>query len=184
MDRRTVLEELATMAVTAGLAGCTGSSPDGKAETTPAATADTRMETTGGARLTTTSEESATATSTGTASPPDIPRPGTPPMPTGTPGNRSSCSLSHEIVASGEELTPVDTAPTLRYANLSPEAQRVVRRVVESGDGVSIPSDSPDRPSEFTYSDEVHSYDIAYRGTTYRLFTYTSAGCPIFTPSE
>jgi hypothetical protein len=203
MDRRTFVERVAAMATVVGLAGCTGSSPENQS----AATADDRTETTAGPGTGTESEASATAAPTGTTSPPDIPRPGTPPaptgttestgtddgppdiprpgtppLPTGTPTGRGPCSLHHEIVASGDELTPVDV-PTLRYENLSPEAKRVVRRVVESG-GVSLPSDSPNRPPEFAYSDGATLYTIEHRGTAYRLYTSTNAGCPIFTAGE
>ena len=101
------ITQLAATTVVTGLTGCAGSSPDGGEETTAetqaATTGETRGETTTeaqtrtaiGTRMGTTGGETATAKLTGTGdSPPDIPRPGTPPLPTGTPANESAAAQS------------------------------------------------------------------------------------------
>lgn len=193
MNRRTVVKRLAAMATVIGLAGCTSSPTDVREETTTETqtASKTQGETTTKAwtgtaieTQTETGDEETmmTAGPTTDATPPDIPRPGTPPVSTETTAGPDSCSLSHQIVGSGDELTPGD-GPVLRYENLSPEAKRVVSQAVESG-GVSIPYDSLNRPPEFTYSDGATPYTIEYRGTTYRLFTSTNAGCPVITAGE
>jgi hypothetical protein len=103
MKRRIFVKRFAATAVIAGWAGCVGSSPSGgdevtaetQAVTTSEAPAGTTTEAqTGSAteRHTETADEgTTTAESTGTDdNPPDIPKPGTPPLSAGTPTDESA----------------------------------------------------------------------------------------------
>jgi hypothetical protein len=94
------IKRFAATAITLGWAGCVGSSPNGGDEATAETRTSTASEasagTTTGAQtgsatdrqIKTADEGTATAESTVTDDdPPDIPKPGTPPLPTGTPAD-------------------------------------------------------------------------------------------------
>ncbi|AQL41647.1 hypothetical protein BV210_02475 [Halorientalis sp. IM1011] len=77
-----------------------------------------------------------------------------------------------------------EEVPTLRYEDLSPPAQDVVRRTIRSPDGHLTIYGREDWPDQFFYSDYTApgrgSYAIVYEGQYYGLYTSASGGFPIF----
>lgn len=88
-------------------------------------------------------------------------------------------SLSVESISSSQ----VDAeTPVLRFEDLSPQTQRVVRRAIESPDGSHVVYGWEDAPDRFVYSDYAEPgygmYVVVYEGQYYRLTTYAAGGFP------
>ena len=90
--------------------------------------------------------------------------------------SNSSCELTHEVSARGE--TTDHSGETIRYENLSPEGKKVFETALDSG-AYTIEYDGDNKPPDFSYSDEVTVYVIAYEGEQYTLRTHTGEGCVI-----
>lgn len=91
----------------------------------------------------------------------------------------SHYSHSVERVSAGDVPEEADV---LAYDSLSSDAQRVVRKAVESDDGHYAVYRERNAPDEFFYSDHAELgqgiYYVEYQGVHYELSTYAAGGFP------